>query len=273
MEDRVEIEKELGGGTLGSNQGGGARQKVVFLGEKAAGMRRKKPTTALHKNVSVSTARQRCKETMQAAIEIHGGSQQDQRPGTVGLLDTMESRCDVKDIAEAISSDSGRKLMKDKVFPKVYKQDLCIFERSTQNMLRSIVLYYGKGVMGKVKYMSACSNIVFEHLAAKKKAVRIKVANCPIPKLVPYHKLMPYIRSIDIGKLFSVRETLCDGLEDAEKVIGCYRNLEDLVLKLAEFYLCNDLYDILTFGIEPYTFHIALGGDGAPFGKDDTACS
>ena len=152
-------------------------------------------------------------------------------------------------------------------------KELCIFERSTQNMLRSIALYYGKGVMRKVKYMSACSIIVFERLAAKKKAVRIKVANCPIPKLVPYQKLMPYIRSIDIGKLFSVRETLCDGLEDAEKVIGCYRNLEDLVLKLAEFYLCNDLYDILTFGIEPYTFHIALGGDGAPFGKDDTACS
>jgi hypothetical protein len=28
----------------------------------------------------------------------------------------------------------------------------------------------------------------------------------------------------------------------------------------------------LTFD-EPNTFHIALGGDGAPFGKDDTACS
>ena len=62
-------------------------------------------------------------------------------------------------------------------------------------------------------------------------------------------------------------------MEDAEKLIGCYRYLEDLVLKLAEFYLCNDLYDILTFGVEPYTFHIDLGGDGAPFGKDDTACS
>lgn len=50
MEDRDEIEKELV-----SNQGGGARPKAVFLGEKAAGMRRKKPTTALHENVSVST--------------------------------------------------------------------------------------------------------------------------------------------------------------------------------------------------------------------------
>ena len=127
--------------------------------------------------------------------------------------------------------------------------------------------------MGKVKYMSTCRNIAFECLAAKKKAVRIKVANCPIPKLVPYHKLMPYIKSVDIGKLFSVRETLCDYLENAEKVNGCYRKLEDLMLKLAEFYLCNDLYDILTFGIEPYTFHVAIGGNGSPFGKDNTACA
>ena len=63
--------------------------------------------------------------------EEHGDSQQDQRPGTVGLLDALESRCDVKDIADCISSGSGRKLMKDKVFPKVYKQDLCMFECST----------------------------------------------------------------------------------------------------------------------------------------------
>ncbi len=31
-------------------------------------------------------------------------------------------------------------------------------------------------------------------------------------------------------------------------------------------------YNLLTFD-QPNTFHVALGGDGAPFGKDNTACS
>ena len=63
-----------------------------------------------------------------------------------------------------------------------------------------------------------------------------------------------------------------DGLQESEKVNRCYRELKELILKLAEFYLHGDEYNILTFD-GPNTLHIALGGDGAPFGKDDTACS
>ena len=55
------------------------------------------------------------------------------------------------------------------------------------------------------------------------------------------------------------------------KVSGCYRDLEELLVRLAEF-LSTGLYQILTFA-ETNTFHIALGGDGAPFGKDDSACA
>ena len=102
--------------------------------------------------------------------------------------------------------------------------------------------------------------------------MRIKVANCPTPKLVPYHRLMSYITSIEVGKLHSVREELCDGLDESEKVNGCYQDIEELVIKLAKFYLNSDHYTRLTFD-ESNKFYIALGGDGAPFGKDDTACS
>ena len=112
----------------------------------------------------------------------------------------------------------------------------------------------------------------YKQVPERKHVVRINVENCPVPKLVPYHRLMSHIKSIDIGKLHSVREELCDGLEENEKVNGCYREFGELVIKLAEFYLNSDEYDILTFD-EPNKFHIALGGDGAPFGKDDTACS
>ena len=98
----------------------------------------------------------------------------------------------------------------------------------------------------------------------------MSVANCPIPRLVPYHRLVAYIKSVDAGKLYSVRGTLCDDLDD--KVSGCYRNLEDLLVRLAEFYLKSDLYRILMFS-ETNTFYVALGGDGALFGKDDSACA
>ena len=84
------------------------------------------------------------------------------------------------------------------------------------------------------------------------KAVRIVVNYCPVPRLVLYNRLMPFIKSIDIGQLYSVRETLCQGLAEEEKVDGMYRDIKQLLLN---------------------TFHVSLGGDGAPFGKDDTACA
>lgn len=37
---------------------------------------------------------------------------------------------------------------------------------------------------------------------------------------MPYNKLMPFVKSLDIGKLYSVREMLCNGLNEEEKVSG-----------------------------------------------------
>ena len=139
-------------------------------------------------------------------------------------------------------------------------------------MLRSVAVYYSNGVMGKMKYRSVYKASSYRQSLAQKKAVRLTVSNCPVPRLVPYHKLMSYIKSIDTGKLYSVRDDFCDDIEESEKVNGCYRDIEELLLMLAKFYLSNDLYEILNFS-EPNTFYVALGGDGAPFGKDETACA
>jgi hypothetical protein len=67
-------------------------------------------------------------------------------------------------------------------------------------------------------------------------------------------------------------ENLCNGLDECDKVNGCYRDIEDLLVKLAKFYINHGKYNLLTFE-QPNIFHIALGGDGAPFGRDDSACS
>lgn len=76
-----------------------------------------------------------------------------------------------------------------------------------------------------------------------------------------------------IGTLHSVREELCFDLNDADKVNGYFRNLKEFMPRLAEFYLKlypNNEFD--WFG-KPFTFKVAIGGDGQPFGKYDQACS
>ena len=73
-----------------------------------------------------------------------------------------------------------------------------------------------------------------------------------------------------------MRESLCDGLDDSDKVDGKYRNLTELLLRLAQFYLEVNKHrvDKLNwFGKEVGSFKVAIGGDGAAFGKDDTALS
>ncbi len=75
-------------------------------------------------------------------------------------------------------------------------------------MLRSVALYYSKGVMGKLKYRSAYKALAYKYSSQKKKAERMTVANCALPQLVPYNRLKSYIKSIDIGTLFSVRDVI-----------------------------------------------------------------
>ena len=82
---------------------------------------------------------------------------------------------------------------------------------------------------------------------------------------------MLYIKTIDIGQLLSAHKNLCDGLDECDKVNGCYRDIEDL-LKLAQFYMNHGKYCLLPFG-QPNAFHVAFGGDDVPFGKDNKACA
>lgn len=64
------------------------------------------------------------------------------------------------------------------------------------------------GIMGKDKYRPVYKASSYKRVPEKKHVVRINVANCPILKLVPYHRLMSHIKSIDTGKLHSVCEEI-----------------------------------------------------------------
>ena len=100
------------------------------------------------------------------------------------------------------------------------------------------------------------------------------VKKIPVPRLSTYQKLMARVNQINIGDLYDVKEVLCQGLSEEYQVKGKFRNLQQLLLKMAQFYLSIHKYrkDKLDwFGEDEGAFKVAIGGDGAPFGKDDQA--
>lgn len=140
----------------------------------------------------------RSEETMKAVTEIHGGSLDTYKPATVGLLETLDSKCKDVDISEYTSKAGSCKKMK-KLFAKLYSKELKDYEHGSENMMRSIALYYSNGIMGKKKYRSVYTSVSSKSFPLGKKRVRMTVADRFIPRLVPYHRLISYINSIDIG--------------------------------------------------------------------------
>ena len=148
------------------------------------------------------------------------------------------------------------------------------FETSEQNQLRSISVYFAKGVMGKRKYRSVCKTLSMKRSKKKgKKFERQKIMSCKVSKLLPYEKLMSCVKSIDIGWIGNVREDFCYDFDEEDKVEGCYRSLTQFLPFMPSFYLRVSQENLLWFNNEINTFHVFVGGDGAPFGKDETACS
>ena len=219
------------------------------------------------------TLAKRHAETFEVSLKIHGGKTKDSKPAAAGLVNVLETKFSRKTLSSLISRK--RKLC-TQVFPDIYNKELDAFEGSQENMLRSIATYFSKGVMGKRKYRATYKALSMKksHLKASK-LERIKVMGCKVPRLLPYNKLIDQVNSIDIGKTVDIREEFCKALEDCEKVSGCFRPLLQFLPLLASFYLELEKEtgeELLWFG-EVNTFQVVLGGVGAPFGKEDTACA
>ena len=130
-------------------------------------------------------------------------------------------------------------------------------------MLRSIDVYYAMGVMGKRKYIKVRQSLSFKKVKSKfKKTERIKVANCSIPALVPYYKLVNFLKGVNIGNLYSVEEHLCK--DSPNKVNGYFRDLKEFLPRLAEFYLTVYKPEDFSWFGSPFTFMFAMGVMGLP---------
>ena len=57
-----------------------------------------------------------------------------------------------------------------------------------------------------------------------------------VVRLVPYDKMMAYVRSLEISTLHCVKKDFCFELDDCIKVEGCYRHLAEFLPLLAKFY-------------------------------------
>ena len=227
--------------------------------------------TAGSTTISKGTLSRRCGETFDAALRIHGGTNSNTVPAAAGLVETLAVKFPTKSLVNTISR---KRKFCEEVFPQIYNKKVQEFENSEQNHLRSISVYFSKGVLGKRKYRSVCKTLSMKISKGKgKRFKRQNIMSCKVAKLLSYEKLMAFVKSIDKGWVGNVKEDFCYDLNEDEKVNGCYRSLTQYLPFLTSFYLKVAQENLLWFNNEINTFHVVLGGDGALFGKDDTACS
>lgn len=223
-------------------------------------------------NMPPRTASKRRQETMKTASTIHGGSENNLTPAFDGMFDTLAKRCKVDKMKDYVLS---QKILTKKVVSAAFKKNSKAFESSPENVKRSIAVFYSSGVMGKRKYKSvrlALSMKKNQAMGNRRSAITV-MPNCPIPKLLPYNKLVKEINQVSIGNVYKLEEQFQGVMED-ETTQGCFRKLIEYLPRLAKFYLRKDRKETLQwFGKTEGTFLFAVGGDGCPFGKNESACS
>ena len=204
---------------------------------------------------------------------IHGATNDNKRPALDGLFDTLQKKCKTSELGDYVLSN--HKVTKY-VVQKKQKLHQQVFYTSKANILRSIATYYTAGVMGKRKYQAVRVSSSMTSSTKKRggKTAITFMPECTIPKLLTYNNLVEEIQKIDIGVVQSVTEVFPTYLDD-ENTTGCFRDLRAYLPRLATFYLnMQTRRDALKwFGETEGTFLVAFGGDGCPFGKNETACS
>ena len=86
---------------------------------------------------------------------------------------------------------------------------------------------------------------------------------------------MNEIKKINVGKVYSIEEEFSTDIDD-ENINGCFRDLREYLPRLAKFYLNMQRKRkgaLKWFGETEGRFLVAFGGDGCPFGKNESACS
>ena len=206
-------------------------------------------------------------------MRFHGGTKSNIKPALDGLYYTLKKECSVSTLGDYILTNQK---VVNYILKKCGKSLLPKFEESKDNTLRSIATFYTSGVMGKRKYLAVKVATSMKASKKMKRGRRAKTAitfmpNCPVPKLLTYNNLISEIKKIDIGHVYSVQETFSSFCN--ENTNGCYRDMREYLPRLASFYLNTKQDALKWFGQTEGIFLVAFGGDGCPFGKNESACS
>lgn len=196
--------------------------------------------------------------TLEALRPIHCSGQTEKgnnAPICDGMFSTLMYTASPERIEGYLSNSN---VIQDKVLPSICLHNKNEYESSEANKIRSLRVLYEEGLISKRKYTSIrnAGAVYAEH----GKATGRKFEDL-IPKITPYKKLMKFISSIVIEDSMPFEH------------IGIYKPLEQYLLTLAEMYLTIDKHvpSLHWFNGEKGLFYVAIGADGAPFGKDDCA--
>ena len=239
--------------------------------------RRRQPTSTDETNseeFAVPSAKRSCqrrkKETVDACADIHGGTDNNKAPVLDGLWLTLIKEAAPSKLATYFSIS---KKTLNKVVPKIVKESVVKFESSFENKLRSVRVLYSNGLLSKEKYKSVHLNMstCFNSTSNKRSSLKF-MHDVTVPKLLSYPKLMQFVNSINTGNVKEFSD-FCDDLDDDNQVYGSYKDLEEMLLELGDMYVSLDKKTpfLLNFWEPLWHFRVALGADGAPFGKDDEA--
>ena len=162
------------------------------------------------------------------------------------------------------------------VHPKILSDETKQFEDSEKNIIRSVSVFYSKGLVCNEKYKSIRQRWMYElkKPRSKKRAKRLKIRKkINIPSPLIYQDLLKFMHSIDIGTIHDVKLDFCTDLDDDEKVEGNHRELGNILLNLAKLYFKLEKIGTVTLNWfnDPTVFRVGIGADSAPFGKDDKA--
>ena len=104
----------------------------------------------------------------------------------------------------------GNRQLTNKVVSKEYKKSVSEFEKSHDNIVRSIATYYASGVMGKRKYKSVRLVLSMKSNESKPgKRTSISISKgCKVPKLLTYSNLVEQLKKIDIGTVHELTQTI-----------------------------------------------------------------
>ena len=168
--------------------------------------------------------------------------------------------------------------MKEVISPLV-KKAVPSFEQSQENVARSVKVLYSRGLLSKAKYKDLRLNLSMSSNKKRKGRESYKYfGDVTIPKLLLYDKLVKYINSVHVGSVKSFSDFCkAQNVDHCDPVNGAYRELDELLLVSAELYIEMDRFMgnnsyLIKFGSEDeYKFYVAIGADGAPFGKHDEA--